>query len=153
MKKTVKTNEVVVVFNLLKNAKYTKMSDADKIAAWKIFKAIKPIASSFIEDVNDAKQKMIPYEMFLEDLRRAQAYELAKANQETFDDMSDDEYKKFINQLAKYNQVVNQAVKEYAEKDIELEFEPLTADALDQLRLSNDWTFSQADSIENFVCE
>lgn len=153
MKKNVKTESVVRVFNLIKNAKYTKMADSDKIAIWKIFKAVKPVAEAFINDVSDAKQKFVPYDEFLQDLQKAQAFEVARSKKEVCVDMTEDEYQGFIGKFVKYNQLVNDAVKEYAEKEVELEFVPLTADAFDKLCLSNDWTFTQTDEVENFVCE
>ena len=153
MKKTEKTENVVKVFNLIKNAKYSKMSDTDKLVIYRIFKAIKKLSESFTEEVNDAQQRLIPYETFMQDLQTAQAYEIARSKKETFDGMTEEEYNTFIQQFTKYNQLVKQAVKESAEKEVEIEFDPLTAEGFDKLRLSNDWTFAQADEVESFVCE
>ncbi len=153
MTKKVKTEKVASVYSLIKNAKYTKMSDNDKIAVWKIFKAIKPLAESFIGDLNDARQQLIPYDKFWEDLQKAREFEIARMKKDICEDMSEDEYNKFIKQLAKYNELVEQATKECGEKEVEIDFTPLTSDAFDKLRLSNDWNFSQADEIGDFMCE
>ena len=153
MTKKVKTENVVKVFNLIKDAKYSKMSDLDKLAIYKIFKATKQLAEAFIGDVNDAKEKLVPYEEFMQDLQKAQAFEIARNKNEVCDTMTEDEYNEFIQKFIQYNKLVDEAVKEHAEKEIELDFAPLTSEAFDKLRLSNDWTFTQADEVESFVCE
>lgn len=153
MKKSVKTESVVKVYNLIKDARYSKMSDGDKIAVWKIFKAIKPIASSFIEDVNDARQKLVPSESFQQDLQRAREYEIARSKKEVCAVMSESEYKEFVMQFTHYNKLVEQAIREYTEAEIEIEFAPLSQDAFEKLSLSNDWTFAQSDAVESFVCQ
>ena len=153
MKKSVKTESVVRVFNLIKDAKYSKMSDLDKLVIFKIFKAIKAIAENFTNEVNDARQKLVPYEEFLQDLAKAQAYEIARSKNEECGEMTEEEYNEFIQKFVKYNKLVEEATKESAEKEVEIEFVPLTKEAFDKLVLSNNWTFSQTDEVEAFVCE
>ena len=153
MKKSVKTESVVRVFNLIKDAKYSKMSDIDKLVIFKIFKAIKAIAEAFTNEVNDARQKLVPYEEFLQDLTKAQAYEIARSKNEECSKMTEEEYNEFIQKFVKYNKLVEEATKESAEKEVEIEFVPLTKEAFEKLVLSNNWTFTQTDEVEAFVCE
>ena len=103
MEKTVKTESVVKVFNLIQNAKYSKMKDADKVSIWKIYRAIKSIGKTFLDDVSDVQQKFVPYETFFDDLQKAKAYESAKLKNEEYADMTSEEYQKFIAELSKYN--------------------------------------------------
>jgi hypothetical protein len=153
MKKSVKTESVVLVFNIIKDAKYSKMSDFDKLVIFKIFKAIKAIAETFNNEVNDAKQKLVPYDEFFQDLVKAQAYEIARSKSEEYSEMTEEEYNEFIQKFVKYNKLVEEATKESAEKEVEIEFVPLTKEAFEKLVLSNNWTFTQTDEVEAFVCE
>ena len=153
MKKTVKTSVVIDVYNFIKDAKFSKMDDADKVAMWKICKVIKPIGEAFVKDTEDARESFIPYEGFMEDLSKARLYEMAKQKKEPYKDMSDEEYKKFIGEWVKYNNLIGKAIEDIIKKDIELEFDPLSKEGLEQLMLSNDWTFNQGELIESLVCE
>lgn len=42
-----------------------------------------------------------------------------------------------------YNRLVADAVKEFADKEVEIEFEPLSEDAFGKLMASNEWTMEQ----------
>lgn len=152
MEKTVKTKTVVEVFSIMKTAKYSKMSDAEKISVWKIYKAIKTIGKEFEDDVEDLKQKLVPYENFADDVQKAINYENAKMNNTAISDMTDDDYKKFINTFRHFNDAVKDAVKEFEEKEVTITIEPLKEDAFDRFRASNDWTFEQSSIVEDFVC-
>lgn len=152
MEKIVKLKTVAEVFGLMKTAKYSKMSDAEKISVWKIYKAIKPIGQEFESDVEDLKQKLVPYENFTDDVQKAINYENAKMNNEVISDMTDDDYKKFINIFRHFNKSVNDAVEEFEKKEITISFEPLKEESFNRFRASNDWTFEQAAVIEDFVC-
>ena len=54
MKKTVKTSEILSVYNIISTAKYGKLSDEDKVKVWKITRKMKPVATKFDEDSKDA---------------------------------------------------------------------------------------------------
>ena len=145
MKKTMKTSVVLDAFNVLNTAKYTKLDDADKIKVWKIARAMKPIATKFEEDNKDAAEKMKP-EGFDEKLQNAQEYErvVKNPNEDASNlKMGAAEYEKFISELKSYNKLVGDAVKEYAEKECEISFEPLSEDAFGKLMASNEWTMEQ----------
>lgn len=152
MEKNVKTKNVVEVFSIMKAAKYSKMSDADKISVWKIYKAIKTIGKDYEDDIKDLEQKLIPYEGFSDDLTKAIKFENSKVNNETLSEMTDDEYKCFISKFNVFRTSVDNAIKEIDEKTVTINIEPLTSDAFDRFRMSNDWTFEQAAIIEEFVC-
>lgn len=145
MKKTMKTSVVLDAFNVLNTAKYTKLDDADKIKVWKIARAMKPIATKFEEDNKDAAEKLKP-DGFDEKIQDAQEYErVAKNPNEDASNlkMGATEYEKFISELKSYNKLVGDAVREYAEKECEISFEPLSEDAFGKLMASNEWTMEQ----------
>lgn len=157
MKQTIKTENVLGAYNVLNTAKYTKMDDADKIKVWKIARALKPIASKFDEDSKDASEKMKP-DGFDENLRKAQEYERVTkdANADASKlEMGAAEYGAFIKELQKYNKIVGEAIKEFADKEVELEFDKISEEAFGKLMASNDgaWDFGQALKLSEIICE
>lgn len=145
MKTKITTENVLGAYNIINTAKYTKLDDADKIKVWKVARALKPIATHFEEDSKDAAEKLKP-EGFDENLPKAQEYERVlneKGDMATVA-MGDDEYDKFIKSLKEYNELVNKAIKDFADKEVTLEFEPISEDAFGKLMASNDWNFEQA---------
>lgn len=157
MKKVIKTSEALTAYNILNNAKYGSMEDGDKIKVWKITRALKPIATKFEEDNKDAAEK---FKADIKDfdilLPKAQEYEnLMRTN----DDMSKSpigaaEYDAFIKEFKKYNELVGKAVEEFAKKEVELSFEPLSEGAICKLMASNtDWKMAQVMAISDIVCE
>ena len=158
MKKTIKTSDILNAYNVLKMAKYSAMEDADKIKAWKIARALKPIATKFDDDSKDAAEKLKP-EIdggFDEVLGKAQEYE--RMIRDTKADMSKlpmgaAEYNAFITKFKEYNKLVGKAVEEFANVENEIEFEPLSENAFGKLIASNDWTVGQVEVLGDIVCE
>lgn len=141
----IQTSKVVNAYNVLNTAKYGKLDDADKIKVWKIARVLKPIATKFDEDNKDAAEKLKP-EGFDERLQNAQEYERVTRDPKedaTKIKMGAAEYDKFIGELKSYNKLVGDAVKEYAEKECKISFEPLSEDAFGKLMSSNDWNLEQ----------
>lgn len=154
MKKTINTKTTLVIYGILSQAKYTKMEDNDKIKIWKIHRALKPVATKFEDDSKDASEKLKPYDDYDSKLQKAQEYERLKANkQPTIDIMTDAEYNSFIDDFKKYNKTVNDAVSEFAEKEIEFEFEPISEEAFGKLMASNEWNMDQVTKVSEFVLE
>ena len=158
MKKlTLTTEKVLAAYRTLSTAKYTKLDDADKIKAWKIARKLKPVATKFDEDSQDAAEKMKPSEDFDEQLRKAQEYERI-TRQPDFDaqklPIGVAEYNQFLDKFHAYNKLVNDAVKDFADKEVELEIEPLTEDAFGKLMASNEeWTMEQAVVLGDIITE
>jgi hypothetical protein len=154
MKKTIKTDSVLKMFNVINNAKYSKMDDANKIKVWKIARLLKPIASKFEEDSKDAAEKMKPFEDFDEKLQKARDYESAKQQgKDTAEIMRDADYEYFLKDFREYQKLVEKAVKEFADKEVDVEFDALSEDAFGQLMSSNEWNVEQTVLVGDFVCE
>ena len=154
MKKTVKTSEILAVYNIISSAKYGKLSDEDKVKVWKITRKLKPIATKFDEDSKDAAEKLKPTEDFSDRLEKAQEYErLRSEKQPTIDVMTTADYDKFVEELKKYNKLVGDAVKEFADKEVELEFNAVSEEAFGKLMASNEWTMGQVSVLGDFICE
>lgn len=146
MKTKITTEKVLNAYRIISGAKYTKMDDADKIKVWKIARALKPVATKFDEDSKDAAEKMKPSEDFADNLQKAQEFERI-TKEKNFDasklPMGAAEYNEFIRKLQDYNRLVGEAVKEFAEKEVEIEFEPLSEESFGKLMASNEWTMEQ----------
>ena len=154
MKKTAKTSEILSVYNVLSSAKYTKLDDADKIKVWKLARKMKPIATKFDEDSKDAAEKLKPSEAFDERLSKAREYErLQTEGKPTVDIMTTADYKRFLDEIGQYNRLVGDAVKEFADKEVEMEFDALSEESFGLLMASNEWTVGQTTVVGDFVCE
>jgi len=156
MKKTFKTSEILSAFNIINTAKYGKMDDADKIKVWKICRKLKPIASKFDEDSKDAAEKMKPQIKggFDEVLAKAQEYErLTAQHQPTIDVMTKADYDKFIESFKSYQKLVDDAVKEFANKEVEIDVDTITEESFGKLLTSNEWNMGQASIVGEVVCE
>lgn len=146
-----KTIEIVEAYKILGQAKYQKMSDDGKIKVWKITRQLRPIALQFEEEQNDAKEKLIPSEDFMQKLQKAQQYELSLKNKDIIPNISKEEYEKFIQEFIKYNNVINDALKEISEKEVNLIFEKISEEEFGKLMASNDWSMDQVNKIEFIV--
>ena len=143
MKTKVTTEKILSVYNILKGASYQKMSDDDKIKLWKIARTMKPIATKFEDDSKDAAEKLKPEGLEVT-LEKAKEYEQKKQKGDTDLPMTEAEYLEFINgDWAKFNNLLTKAVKEFADAEVELEFEPLNEDSFSKLISSNDWKMEQ----------
>lgn len=154
MKKNVKTSEILSIYQIIGSAKYGKMSNDDKIKTWKIARKLKPIATKFDEDTKDAAEKMKPYKDFDQKLEKAQEFErLTQKKEPTIDVMTKAEYDTFIKDFEAYKKMIDKAVKEFAEKVVKVEFEPLSEEAFTKMIESNDWTIGQVTVLGDFICE
>jgi len=146
-KQTIKTEKVLAAYRVISTAKYSKMDDGDKVKAWKIARILKPVADKFEDDSKDAAEKFKPSEDFDERLANAQEYERMRRDENadmTKAKMGAAEYGKFVEEFNAYKKLMDDAIKEFADKDVEVEFEKLSEEAFGKLMASNEWTMEQA---------
>lgn len=155
MKQTLKTEKILSAYRVISTAKYSKLDDADKVKVWKIAKAMKPVATQFDEDSKDAAEKLKPTDDFGERLQKAQEYErMLRANEDmSKSPMGAAEYDAFLKEFQDYNKLVSDAVKEFADKEVELVFEGISEDAFGKLMASNEWTMEQVIEIGTLIVE
>lgn len=158
MKQTIKTDEVLKAFKVLSTAKYDKLSDEDKIKLWKITCAMMPYTTKYEELEKDAAQKFKPTtEGFDERLEKAQGVErmLHFPNYDaTKLPMGAAEYNQFIvNEMNPYNKVVAEALKEFADKEIEITFDGISSEAFGKLMASNDWVMGNVAKLGMLIVE
>jgi hypothetical protein len=153
--KKMKTEDVLKAYNVLSTAKYGKLDDADKIKVWKIARSLKPVAEKFREDSEDAQQKMKPNDDFDEQLMKAQEYEreIRKPDCDASKlPMGAAQYQEFVDEFKAYQKLVNDTIKDFAEKEVTVEFEPISEDAFGKLMASNDWTLEQVATLGEIIC-
>ena len=153
---TIKTEKILEVFNILNGAKYAKLEDGDKVKLWKVTRKLKPIAVQFEDDTKDACEKFKEgFENLDERLQNAQEFEAAQRNPDADVSglkMGAAEHDEFIKgDWNEYNKLVGKAVKEFAEKEVEVEFEEISEDAFAKLMASNNWTFGQVCALEEII--
>lgn len=162
MKQEIKTEKLLVAYRILSAAKCSKMEDADKIKVWKIQRAMKPVAEQFDDDIRTAGETLKPegYDdalqkaLTLEQKEKKAFGELTQRNEREFVAMlseKNEDYSKFQQMHTKYRKLVDDAVKEYADKEATLEYEPLSEDAFAAFVSSNDWTLEKISLIADYI--
>lgn len=150
-----KTEDVLKAYQVISTAKYSKLDDADKIKVWKIARSMKPIAEKFREDSEDAQEKMKPNDDFDEQLMKAQEYEreIRKPDCDASKlPMGAAQYQEFVDEFKAYQRLVNDTIKDFAEKEVEVSFDPISEDAFGKLMASNDWTLEQVATLGEIIC-
>ena len=157
MKRNIPTSMVTQAWKVLGSSKYGKLSDEEKIKVWKISRMLQPVAKQFDEDSADAADKLKPSEDFQERWAKAQAFETVARNPKLDAsklEMGAAEYQDFMaGDYQRYNKTVNEALKEAASKDVEIDIEPLTEETFVKLMNSNDWTFDVVQLLGDILCE
>ena len=143
-----KTKEIVSAYQVLGNASYEKMADEDKIKVWKIARLLKPIALKYEEDRADAQKSLVPDDGFMQEVQKAREYEKCLKEGKTELPMTASEYGVIAEKFQKYMDLMTSALKEFADKEVDLQFEPLSEEAFSKLMASNNWTLKQVDNIE-----
>jgi hypothetical protein len=150
MKKTLKTVEVLNAYEILSKAKYQKLNEEDKIKIWKVQRNLKPVAKKFEEDKADATENLIPSD-FIGRLSKAQEYEALKAQGKDELPLTSIEYINILKEIKDYNVLIAKALKDIGEKEVEINFEPISEKAFGELMSSNDWSLKEVELIDFIV--
>lgn len=144
-KKTFKTEKVLAAYHMLGGAKYGKLSDDDKIKVFKICIALKPTATKYDEASKEAEMKLKP-DGYDERLEKAREYDRVRRDKDADAShlaMGPEEFNDFMREVNHYQELVTKALEDEKNKEVEVEFEPITEDALLKLMNSNDWTMAE----------
>ena len=151
MKKKITTEKVLEVYRVLSDAKFSKLDGADQTKIVKILLALEPPAKDFETATKTAADKL--KEAFPDyDDKAQKAAQYQTMPQDKNADMSEApmgaaEYHQFMNgEYAELNKRVKAAVEDLGNKEVEVEFEPITEDLMQQISESNKttWTFAHA---------
>ena len=123
---TKKVDNIVSLYNVLKEAKLTKLADADKYTIIKILRKLRPTAEKFEEDKKEAQEKLKP-ENWDEIVEKANL--LRKENNSNR--LTADEVEYFVK--------VNECLGEELEKEVEIDIPTINEEAFEKLMASNDW--------------
>lgn len=142
MKKTLKITAIAAVFNILRNASLTKMEETEKFAVVRAMRTLRPIASEFEAFVAEAREKLKPeyFEQLLEIERKGE-------------DATPDEREMHDKLGTEYVASVDRCIRPEAEKEVEVEIEPLTFEALCRLFATNDFKIDMMLMIEDVIGE
>lgn len=152
MKKSIKTEEILKVYNIIAQAKYNKLDDDNKINLWKISRTLKPIQTQYEDDIKDIQEKMKPTEDYQDKLQKAREYENSIKEGKTTE-ISKEEYDNFIKEYISYNNTIQKAVTELLNKEVEIEFNSLSEETFGKLLSSNDWNLEQTNILGEFIVE
>lgn len=140
-----KKAEILLIYELMKTAKLTKMEDIDKLKVIKILKEIK----SIVRDFDNFKKEIL--EKLKDDDYDSMFKKLQKWQQEGKNTiLTSDEQLKINKYFQTYNNQILKCVKEEAEKDIELNMIKLTDESFKKLIASNDWSIEQSLTLYEF---
>ena len=156
MKKTVKKNNVLRVYNLLNAAKLGAIEENDeKFKIILILRELKTVANGLEEFRKDAVEKLKPegyddkilaWNECSEKLQLGVKPEKLPMSAEEFVDTT---YKI----IKPFNTALNDLIEKEAEKEVELEFEPISEESVMKLGVAHDWNVGQIDMISGLVCE
>lgn len=144
--KKISTEKILSVYNLINDAKLTKMDDEDKFRMIKIIRVLKPVATNFEDFKKDASEKL-KGENHEEMLEKAQKWQ-TEGEKTTLTEAERIEINKYFTD---YNNKIVECLKDEAKKENELDYEPLGAGAFGKFVASNDWTLGQITAIEEVI--
>ena len=141
-KKSVKTQDALSVYNVLKSLKIAKLSKADQFAVLRAARALKPVAIGFEDFVKDAQERLKP-----------EGFDGVIEKSQRFNTLSDEE-KRAVNEAATaYQRDVDECVKPELDSFKEVDcFEPLSEDAISGIASSNEHLDVQTLMLIEDVC-
>lgn len=153
-----KTEALHEAYMILSAARFTKLSDTDKIKVWKIARALKPIAEKYDDDNKSAAETLKPKDCdFDATYAKVREYESLMRNGGDMSKapMGAAEHDAFIkNVWQPYNKLVADAIKPIGEAEVEVEIEPLTEEAFGLLMSSNnDWVMATVIALAEIITE
>lgn len=133
------TEQIVTAYRLINPAKLTKMENTERFAIILATRQLKKVTTDFDELLKDVQEKLKPAEGFDKIIGKVQSKE----------DLTPEE----ASILNKYNKDVSDCVTNELKKEIELDFEPLSKDALEHFIASNDFSVSDIITIQDVIGE
>lgn len=131
---TKKVENIVSLYNVLKEAKLTKLADADKYTIIKILRKLRPTAEKFEEDKKEASERLKP-ENWEDIIAKAQQWQ--KDGNETT--LTDEEKKEINAVIIKYENSVRECIIEELNTEVEVDMPTISEAVFEKLMASNDW--------------
>lgn len=138
-----KVKNIVAAYNVLGEAKVTKLEESEVIKIVKARKAMRPIADEFEAFLKDAQEKFKP-ECWDDVQAKVQQWQQEGENTT----LTDDEQRGVNTALADYQNSINKAVNEELEREVEINIETLKEESATKLITENGWELKKLEEIE-----
>lgn len=144
--KKITTEKIMSVYNLISDAKLTKMEDGDKFKMIRMIRAFKPVVTNF-EDFKKVASEKLKGENHDYMLEKAQQWQ-AEGEKTTLSESERIEINRYFND---YNNKVLECLKDETMKENEFDYETLSIQAFGKFVASNDWTLGEIAAIEEVI--
>ena len=147
----VKTIKAVEAYRALKVLKVSGMSDEAMLAVWKNLKALRPVSETYDKDIEEERATLQDEEFEKMQQRVKEAQELERRAKEEGRDMTEAEKREIaeINTwFAAWNKKGEEYLKSLAEKEVEVDINPLGAAELLKAFKGPDRTFEDAEKLD-----
>lgn len=131
---TKKVDNIVSLYTILKEAKLTKLADADKYSIIKILRKLRPTAEKFDADKKDASERLKP-ENWDDIIAKAQQWQ--KEGEDTT--LTEEERKEINATIIKYENSVRECIIEELNTEVEVDMPTINEAVFEKLMASNDW--------------
>lgn len=151
MKKTVKKETIVNMYQTLDNATLGKMETADRFVFIKALRPLKKVTTDFNDFKEDAVKRLKPedYDAIAEKVQKFNG--MSREDKESA--LSDKEYADALKANGEFNLNIDKCLREELDKEVELEFAPLSEDAFGKLMESNtSWNAGVIMALEDLLC-
>lgn len=147
----VKTIKAVEAYRTLKMLKVAGMSDEAMLAVWKNLKALRPVSEAYDKDIEEVHATLQDEDFEKMQQRVKDAQEVERRAKEEVRDMTDAEKHEIaeINAwFAAWNKKGEEYLKSLAEKEVEVDINPLDAAELLKAFKGSDRTFEDAEKLD-----
>lgn len=147
----VKTIKAVEAYRTLKMLKVAGMSDEAMLAVWKNLKALRPVSEAYDKDIEEVHATLQDEDFEKIQQRVKDAQEVERRAKEEVRDMTDAEKHEIaeINAwFAAWNKKGEEYLKSLAEKEVEVDINPLDAAELLKAFKGSDRTFEDAEKLD-----
>lgn len=151
MKKNVKIQTIVEQYPTLDKASIGKMDVADRFVFIKALRPMKKISDDFNAFREDAVNRLKPenYDKIVETVSKFNSMDYAAM----VDAMADKDVADALRANGEFNSNIDKCLRDELEKEVELEFAPLSEDAFGKLMDSNsNWQAGVIMAIEDILC-
>ena len=147
----VKTIKAVEAYRALKTLKVAGMSDEAMLAVWKNLKALRHVSEAYDKDIEEVRATLQDEDFEKMQQRVKDAQEVERRAKEEVRDMTDAEKHEIaeINAwFAAWNKKGEEYLKSLAEKEVEVDINPLDAAELLKAFKGSDRTFEDAEKLD-----
>lgn len=151
MKKNLKKSEIALVYNILNKAHYGKMGNAERIQIIKAMYPMKKVADELSDFSTEAAKRLRP-DNYDQIAAKVNEY-VAMSPEEQKSAFLQKEYNDALRKNLEFNNALNQCLAEENGKNVELDFEAVTEEAVAALCDSNsEWTLGDCITVNNALC-